>query len=141
MHFVRRAGAGYNAAMVSQTGLPFALEVDNKKRLVSFTPRGVWKLSDAQAMLAEFDRATKALGAGDWFLLLDGRQWAAQSAEVQDCIVRCMQQNKRNGLKRAARVIDASVVKLQLDRLAQQSTHDRQDFTDIRTALQWLLQA
>jgi hypothetical protein len=118
----------------------FKVVVDRNQRLVRLTLVGVWTTQDADRLLAESFAFASSLGPEPaWRLLVDATRWAPQSDAVQERIVRTMQQNRRLGMSRAARVLSTPVMKLQLGRLAMQATHERRDFADEAEALAWLL--
>lgn len=109
---------------------------------------GAWNKNTAESMAVDMQELVHRIGDKPWAALMDGRRWVLSTPDCQKTLSDAVKYNIRHGLKRAAYVLDAGMVKkAQLERTRPSDTvtgeeydYRREYFTTYFDALNWLHQ-
>lgn len=118
----------------------YAIEVDQAKNRIHFTMRGSWTdTKKVSGWVGDLGEAIKLCRPG-FTELIDWRQSSA--ILLTDKIAEAQRMAMKAGLRRAARVYDRDTfLKIQMDRLTQETGFPVKSFFDLKEAEAWLDEA
>lgn len=118
----------------------YAIEVDQPKNRIHFTMRGSWTdTKKVSGWVGDLGEAIKLCRPG-FTELIDWRQSSA--ILLTDKIAEAQRMAMKAGLRRAARVYDRDTfLKIQMDRLTQETGFPVKSFFDLKEAEAWLDEA
>ncbi len=121
----------------------YDISIDDAKHLLRLQLWGLWDLELGQQFIKEFQKKVEELGASQktWYVLADITKFPPQIQEVQKFLSEGMLFAKTHGMEKAARIVDNTITKMQIERLSQESNLPPYAFfTDEAEAIAWLLQ-
>ncbi len=119
----------------------YTLKIDSSNNVLWIKCWGMWDT----ALAADYERDMRAcyneLDGKAWFVLANISQFPPQIAEVQAAHGKLMGEAVTRGMKKAASVVESTLSKMQIRRIAQESHMSELAFhTTDESALKWLLE-
>jgi len=120
----------------------YELIFDETRRVLQIRLWGLWDAELAKNFVGEFEKTVQEIGATgkQWYILADITRFPPQFSEIQQFLTKAMGMTKTYGMKKAARIVDNTITKLQIARLSEE-THfpENSFFRSEDEAIQWLL--
>ena len=118
----------------------FIFEVDGVKKILKFKMIGSWDIKDGDDWGEEFKQKSKSLLGGKWYVLADLSEFPAQKSEIQQKLAELMEFAGKNGMKKAANLVQKQLSKMQIERLSAESGLPAFSFfQDENEAIEWLV--
>ncbi len=121
----------------------YELSIDRKNKVVTIRGWGLWDKELAQTYLEEYKKKATEISAGGapWYVLVDYRDFPAQTREVQEIVKKAMRFSRDHGVRKQARVVPDMVTSMQIKRLSEETgLPENAHFASETEALQWLLE-
>lgn len=120
----------------------YELIFDETSRVLNIRLWGFWDGELAKKFTGEFEKQVQeasAAGTG-WYVLADITRFPPQFPEIQRFLTEAMGMAKTHGMKKAARIVDNTITKLQIARLSKETNFPEHSFFRSEDeAMQWLL--
>ncbi len=101
---------------------------------------GLWDETDAKAYWEKFQSVAQRYVGKKWYVLADITDFPPQKPEVHAYVERTMAYARKNGLVRAANLVDSALSRMQVARLSSET--ELPSYTFFRTeedAIRWLV--
>lgn len=119
----------------------YEIDVDRPLRLVVVRCWGIWEMSTAERYRSELVRAFAPFDGGrPWYLVADISDYPPQRPEVARVHRMLMQRATKQGLRRAASVVNSAMTQLQIRRVASEGgVLEHGCHEAMSSALNWLM--
>ena len=120
----------------------YKLIFDETSKVLQIRLWGLWDEEFAENFEGEFKKKVQEAGATgkEWYILADITEFPPQFQQVQQFLAEAMRRAKTYGVKKAARIVDKTITKLQIARLSKEMDFPEHSFFRSEDeARQWLL--
>ena len=120
----------------------YVISFDKVRNILKFRGWGLWDSDVARKFKQEWTAKVIAVSAGreDWYILVDLKEFPAQSKEIEQLTCEMMEFEKLHGVKKEAHLVSRAMTKLQIARIARETDLPVNSFFQHEDdAIQWLL--